>query len=72
MTSIHQERSKRKRMEKRIFSPSESDRYVLIYHDGNGQYGIVKNSDVNVEKDGEVQLKDGDIATFLLAGKHTF
>ena len=69
ITSTNQQRTQRKITKKQIFSPSSSDRYVLVYFDENNQYKIFKSSDVISEKDGEVEIKNGESAALILTGK---
>lgn len=71
MESTCQQRIQRKKIQKQIFSPSEYDRYILVVFDENNEYKILKNTDVINEKDGEVDLKNGESATLLVTGKTT-
>ncbi|CAF4840063.1 unnamed protein product [Rotaria socialis] len=58
ITSTNQQRTQRKITKKKIFSPSTSDRSVLVYFDEDNQYKIFKSSDVISEKGGEVEIKN--------------
>ena len=69
MTSIDQQRSQRKRTARKVFTPSESDRYALLQYEEDGQHVIVKYSEIQSEQDGEVELRNGDTATLLFAGE---
>ena len=69
MTSTDQQRSQRKRTARKVFTPSESDRYALLQYEEDGQHVIVKYSEIQSEQDGEVELRNGDTATLLFAGE---
>lgn len=64
-----QQRNQRKKIQKQIFSPSNYDRYILVVFEENNEYKILKSSDIVTEKDNEVELKNGESATLLVAGK---
>jgi hypothetical protein len=72
MASFDRQRSQRKRTARRVFSPSDAGQYAVVYYDENDKYDIVKYSDVSSEKDGEVELKNGEHATILLVGEFFF
>ena len=69
MTSNDHQRIQRKRTTRKAFTPSDSDRYVLIRYGEGGEYEIIKYADVQSEKDGEVELRTGEVATFISTGK---
>ena len=69
MASFDRQRSQRKRTARKVFTPSEAGQYALIYHEEKDKHDIVKYSDVLSEKDGEVELRNGERATILLVGE---
>ncbi|CAF2038035.1 unnamed protein product [Rotaria magnacalcarata] len=71
ITSTNQQRTRRKITQKKIFSPSASDQYVLVYFDEENQYKIFKSSDVISEKDGEAEIKNGESGALILTGTYT-
>ena len=72
MASNHANRIQRKRTAKKIFSPADSDRYGLVYFGEIDEYKIIKYSEINSEKDGEVELQNDEIGTLIMMGLFVF
>lgn len=66
MASTASNRTQRKRTTTKIFSLSESDPYALVFFYLNDQYKIVKYADVLSNKEGEVELRNADIALLMM------
>lgn len=69
MASNSLNRSQRKRTTTKFFSPSDSDRYALVFFYLSDQYKIVKYGDIIGNKDDEVQLRNGDIGLLIMMGR---
>ena len=70
MTSMNQQRSQRKKTKKQNFSPSESDRYVLVCYEEDDRYKILKASEIIAETDGEVEMRNGETVVLVFSGEH--
>lgn len=70
MESSNQQRCQRKKITRKIFSPSESDVYALVHFDDSGERGIIKYGDVLTERDGELELRSGKLANLLFVGMY--
>lgn len=69
MESTNQHRSQRRKIARKIFSPSESDTYALVHFDDSDEHAIIKYRDIVAEKDGELELRNGDSANLLYLGE---